>query len=217
MQTLRGKKNGLPQFKLPLSPQDFYQYLVAAYAAEVENRDCKFSPAEPTLQRIWETAQFLTSDSPKFGLMMLGRPGNGKTTLMKAINRACWHLMRIGKIDPHSYGFQYTLDFGIPTYGAKELVEMAYSEDAEYKAIIDKPLIGIDDFGDEPMETQSYGKVLTPMRDIIEYRYSKQMFTMFSSNLDPKEISSKYGIRVADRLREMAQTIIFGDQESFRK
>lgn len=84
-------------------------------------------------------------------------------------------------------------------------------------------MLAIDDLGTEPTEVLDYGNVLSPVIDVIEHRYNKQLFTFITTNLvanseDEKitTIRKKYGVRIADRFNEMLHVIIFKDI-SYRK
>ena len=70
-------------------------------------------------------------------------------------------------------------------------------------------LFAIDDLGEEPKEVLSYGNAITPVVDILEDRYRKREITLITTNLDADGIKEKYGVRVADRLREMMMIIPF--------
>lgn len=40
-------------------------------------------------------------------------------------------------------------------------------------------------------------------------RYDAQLFTVFTTNLEPKEIRQRYGDRIADRLNEMMTKVVY--------
>ena len=70
-------------------------------------------------------------------------------------------------------------------------------------------MLGIDDLGKEPAEIVDYGNILSPVVDLIEHRYDRQLFTVITTNLPPEKIREKYGDRIADRFNEMVGRIIF--------
>ena len=74
----------------------------------------------------------------------------------------------------------------------------------------------IDDLGTEPRESMNYGDIITAVTDIIMYRSQEQFCTISTSNLSANEILGYYDERFADRLREMAHVINFGNKKSFR-
>ena len=57
--------------------------------------------------------------------------------------------------------------------------------------------------------------LIKPIVDLIEFRYSEQMYTAMTSNLAPKDFADVYGKRIADRLNEMIDIIPF-DNTSYR-
>ena len=72
-------------------------------------------------------------------------------------------------------------------------------------------MLAIEDIGREPAETLDYGNVLSPIVDLLEYRYDQQLYTIVTTNLKPQEMRSHYGDRIADRLNEMFDKVIFQD------
>ena len=79
-----------------------------------------------------------------------------------------------------------------------------------------RPMIAIEDMGREATEVLDYGNVLNPVIDLIEYRYDNQLFTAITTNLTSKQVSEKYGKRIADRFNEMLEVIVF-ENATYRK
>lgn len=217
MRMARSRKIGIPRFRFPMSTEEAYQLIGAFYNAEVDRRGYKCEFGEFTLDKIWKVAEILTSCHPRFGLIFTGQVGNGKTTLLHAVNSAARYLADSGLIDPIDYGYQYKSDFGMDFYNAKQLAQIAKSDWKRFESIMAKPMLAVDELGEEPKTVLEYGNALNPIIDLIEHRYNHQKFTVITSNLDPKEISEKYGARIADRFREMLSVVVFGDEKSFRK
>lgn len=217
MQMAKSRKIGIPRFRFPVTTEYAYQLIGAFYNAEVERRGhkCEFTPF--TLDKIWRAAEILTASNPKFGLIFTGQVGNGKTTLLQAINSAAWYLVDKKLINPSDYGYQYNNDFGMSFFNAKQLTQIAKSDWKRFEGIMAKPMLAVDELGEEPTTVLEYGNAINPIIDLIEQRYNMQRFTIITTNLDPKEISEKYGLRIADRFREMLSIVIFGDEKSFRK
>ena len=63
--------------------------------------------------------------------------------------------------------------------------------------------------GTEPREIIEYGNVLSPIIDLISYRYEHQLPTIITSNLTPQQISEVYGKRIGDRLKETTEIVPF--------
>ncbi len=213
----RSRKIGVPRFRFPTTTEDAYQLIGAFYNAEVERRGRKCEFGDFTLDKIWQVAKILTSTNPKFGIIFTGQVGNGKTTLLHAVNSAAMYLADRGDIDSANYGYQYKSDFGMAFFNAKQLVQIAKTDWKRLETISKKPMLAIDELGEEPTTVLEYGNALNPIIDLIEQRYNLQLFTAITTNLDPKEISEKYGVRIADRFREMLSIVVFGDEKSFRK
>lgn len=79
------------------------------------------------------------------------------------------------------------------------------------RSLRSRSMLAIDDLGKEPAEVLSYGNVLSPVVDLLEYRYQHQLFTAITTNLTAAELQEKYGVRIADRFNEMLEVIVFQD------
>ncbi len=191
-------------FRLPLNFTEAYQLLYAAYAAEVKLRGKQLQRDSETTRVISECARYLTQQNSMLtGMLFCGTCGNGKTTLLLAIQNAANWLSERGLFPNEmvSNGLNE-----VRVISAKDITKN-YKHDAErVKAI---PVLGIEDMGNEPTEAMEYGNVSTPIIDLIEHRYNKQLFTFVTTNLTGSEIREKYDERVADRLNEMCKIIIF--------
>ena len=75
------------RFRLPFSKSDTVRVLLAGVKAEVERRDKTFIMSEALLTQTEQIAEWLTCDHSKFGLMLCGGCGNGKTTFVKAFQQ----------------------------------------------------------------------------------------------------------------------------------
>lgn len=190
--------------------------LAAFYAAEVRNRGRDVIWDAPTVAHITALAEFITSDDVHHGVMFLGSVGNGKTTLMRAFQAAINYL-DVRERHFHFMDDPYTgtpchprLDF----YDARALAEKV-KDKKRFDAVKNTMLLAIDDLGTDPGQKLDYGNVLTPMSELLEYRYSRDLFTIITTNLDANEMEQKYDGRIRDRMREMFARIIF-EQDSYR-
>lgn len=181
-------------------------YLVAAYRAEVEFRHRKFVLDAHTSDNIGQLARFLTDGGSRFGVMFFGLCGNGKTTLVYALQNAINYLERIGAVPSKT---------GITIIDAKEVVRRS-KDDNEFRRMLDSDMIAIEDMGREPRDVLEYGNVLNPVIDLLEYRYNRQLFTIVTTNLKPQQVREHYGDRIADRCNEMFDRIVF-QNESYRR
>lgn len=196
-----------PRFRLSMSAEQAYDCLLAAVIAEVEFRHRNFYETEDAKSQLLHMANWITSDSSKFGILLCGECGNGKSTLLKAFQQ----LLNFFAIpDPDGQG-----NYGIQITDSKYV---AYLGKADYKAFIQlsqKDMLGIDDLGTEPREMIDFGNVVTPVIDLLTKRYDEQLFTIITTNLTPKQIREHYGDRIADRLNEMVEKIVFKN-DSYR-
>lgn len=200
------RKNIRPRFRFPLTLEQTKDLLLAAYMAEVEGRMRKFEKDVHTARNITHLAEFLNGSGSKFGVMFCGLCGNGKTTLLYAF-RSATHLLN------SSGCFEDKNELSI--VDAKELAKIAKDE-ARFSELRSRPLLAIEDMGREPTEVLDYGNVLNPLVDLLEYRYSMQLFTAITTNLTPKQVGEKYGKRIADRFNEMFETIVF-ENKTYRR
>lgn len=196
----------IPRFRLNLSTQDALDLLTANYQLAVEFRHCDFILDDNTNRVLVQLAQFLSDTKPKFGVLMCGTCGNGKTTLVYAMQKTINYLN-----DRNHFKFlgEY-FEVGMPMVDAKELAELSRVP-KKFDEVRRRSMLAIDDMGKEPAEVLEFGNVTNPIVDLIEYRYHHQLFTVITTNLDPEMIKKKYGTRVADRFREMLHVIVFQD------
>lgn len=138
------------------------------------------------------------------GFALLGTVGNGKTTLLRAVQRAVLAMDGLGMF-PEATALRIVAARSVHRDGSPR-----------FESLCREPWLAIDDLGTEPTETLVYGNPLTPVADTLLRRYERRLFTVISTNLTPRERLDKYGQRITDRLREMCTTITF-DHESFRK
>lgn len=221
------QKTSKTRFKWPLSQKQAEDLLMTAYKVQVENRNMSFIDDHKTNDNISKVAKHLVNPK-KFGLMLCGTCGNGKTTLMYAIQSATAMLSKAGAFNVKILEKEKTMSgeyvdrwneyenkISINIIHVKEII--AKSKDFhEMENLKNKPYLGIDDMGVEPKEVLDYGNVCNPVLELLEYRYDRQLTTFITTNLTPREIEEHYGVRLADRLREMIEKVVFSDG-SYRK
>lgn len=186
------------RFKLDCTEQQAYDLLVAAYNAEVLRRHTALILDGDTASHIRSAANALVSGN-KFGMAFCGHVGNGKTTLMAAIRLLVDYLFD-AEDKKRGRHFEWMR--------ATDIAPM-YEDRKRFKKLCEEELLAIDDFGCEPVETLSYGNVQTPTVELIMRRYEAQRYTIVTTNIAPDRIKERYGVRVADRMREMMHIIPF--------
>ena len=189
------------RFKLPMNSELAAQYLTAAISAEVEYRNHPFRNGNELHKQVAIVAHWLCGMSGKNSLLLAGGCGNGKTTFVYAMQNLVNHL----GIKNQATG----QDFGISLYNAKDLANICKTHPKDWRSLMDKDILAMDDLGTEPREIIEYGNVLSPIIDLISYRYEHQLPTIITSNLTPQQISEVYGKRIGDRLKETTEIVPF--------
>lgn len=192
---LRVLPSGTESFKLPLSVDEAEAYIRGAFEAQVELRGGEVQYDEMTTKNLRLIAETLAGDSHKFGLLLAGTCGNGKTTAMRAVQS-------VVKLLNNTYYNRSDLRIGNRLLEAKEITGLS-DKDGQLTVYKTVPVLFLDDLGREPTEVMRYGNVTSPITELLEYRYNQRLTTIVTTNLEPSEIREKYGDRIADRFNEM--------------
>jgi DNA replication protein DnaC len=192
------------RFKLPMTKAEAEEILTASVKNEVEYRHRRFVMNDSVKAQVEILAEWLTSDSPKFGLLLCGGCGNGKTTLVKALQQLLCCLNLRNERTRCTYGIQIK--------DARQIVRMMKEDYQAWEMLSQVDMLAIDDLGIESVEIMDFGNVLCPVVDLLTKRYDMQLFTIVTTNLTPAEIREKYGDRVADRMNEMMVKVIFNNE-----
>ena len=180
---------------IPLNSEDDTRYrLMALYQLEVEHRHREFIDDESTRDKITRVARWLYCSQQR-GLILMGGLGNGKSTMLRIIDRL----------------FRHTCAFG----DAQEVFDY-YKKSHGGMRFWDEPLLLIDDLGVEPERCLDYGEVNYPITRLLLHRYNRQLTTIIATNLWIEDIQARYGDRVMDRMNECYSVILYGN-ESYRK
>ena len=201
MSALRHRKGTMPRFNLPLTEEEAYNSLMVAIKVEVEYRHREFVLNDELEAQARHLSAFLTQENNKFGIVLTGGCGNGKTTIIKALQNLI-NTLRI----PNPYNGK---EYAMRIIDAKSMVTTCKSNYEDWKRLMYQDLLAIDDLGTEPREVMDYGNINNPTVDILTRRYENQLFTIISTNLTPPDFSQIYGERIADRMREMMEIIPF--------
>ena len=211
MHQLRQRTTPRQMVRVPGTADQTYQYLFAAYQAEVQKNGCTFIHDENTKRTLIDTSRWLATHS-KSSLLLRGNVGVGKTTLLYAIRNVI--SIRMGE--------------NLQVWDARRIAALGKGKDGQQvlDELAKRPLLGVDDLGCEPLLVKDYGNDVTPLIELLTERYNARRFTIITTNLaivkkdgrDVDEIEERYGERIADRIREQYNTISYNaDQKSYRR
>lgn len=185
--------------------------LSAGVTGEVVARGREFKDDPYTEDNCRRLASILTgTDRRKFGIMCCGIYGNGKTSLLYSFQTAHNELCNIAGAIPEPFN-KASMDI----VDAVEFAMTCANVD-KFKDYCRRPMLALEDIGRDAEQLKFYGNTITPIIDILEYRYQRQLFTFITTNLTLKELKAKYGARVADRFNEM-EIIIFNNPDTYRR
>jgi len=180
--------------------------ITASYRSEVQRRNRTFRLDDETREHITAAAKWLIGES-RSGLLLCGNCGNGKTTLLRAL-RAVIAVMTSD--EPRSEQRCMRI------IAANDIVRINRDSNSDtWNNLRSFPILAIDDAGEEAAEVINYGNVQQPIVEILSYRYENMLPTLMSTNMDPKNLHNHYGNRIADRMKEVMEKIIFA-QPSYR-
>lgn len=138
------------------------------------------------------------------GILIMGKPGTGKTHLMNFFskNPKASYSLPTCKTITELYSKNWTSNdmTAIEYYSVNKKCESSHAWDQTELGFC------FGDLGAESSETKSYGNQRNVMEEIIFNRYEAGIqfhYTHFTTNLNGKEIESKYGERFRDRIKEM--------------
>ena len=194
---LRAQRNTRENFRLPFSYEEVFDMLEASVRNEVEYWGG--SVKDNNREYIAQAAKWLT-EAPTPGLILFGDVGNGKTTIATAI------LNMINVLGLTASGSKSQI--WVSMIAARDLTRKARSDEEAMYEWFKKPLLIIDDIGAEQDTVRTYGNIINPVEQLIEYRYKWRLFTIITTNLKPQAIRDIYGDRIADRMNEMMTRIV---------
>lgn len=195
-------------FNLNLPEDSVVKYLQMAFSIRVRETG-KTIRNSPGLQDAFKKAAHWLVAPDRIGLKILGSPGTGKSTLVKAMQDV------INQYIMSQSGCR----FGLIIQPALLIVDRCLRGDPEMSItkMIERPALAIDDLGLEPLAVKYYGSELMPIRDIIHQRINNDAPTIIVTNLNEDDIQKKYGERFRDRLKDMTTIILNGDSNRSNK
>ena len=172
-------------------------YIEAALRVEVEKRGNTFSDSDELQGHIIQIAKMFTEPTTKYGILLCGGVGNGKSSMMYALQNL------IKSLEIPNNGNTTFDTWGMRVESAKFIYNQVKVDSQKYRQIQNANMLGVDDLGEEEPTLINYGNRVTPVIDLISYRYNRMLFTMVTTNLTPAQIRATYGDRIADRFNEM--------------
>lgn len=137
----------------------------------------------------------------KSGIYIAGNTGTGKSWCLEIMQMYC-----------RVYGFKIMFPYEQTAAALSwscvraDTVCDTYTESGTYSQFKKRPVLALQDFGQEPQESLYMGNRVDVIRQLIEYRGDKaDQLTLITSNLKlgGEKLLSRYGDRVASRLHEM--------------
>lgn len=153
---------------------------------------------------------------PLKGIMLVGKPGVGKTHLMNTFikNPKASYIVPTCKIIAEKYANKWSSEdkSTIEYYSELKMADFGHQWDQKFLGTC---------FGDLGAEgdATSFGNKRNVIEEIIFNRYEANIpnfYTHFTTNLNGEEIEKRYGSRLRDRIKEMCNVFVLNG-ESFRK
>ena len=185
---------------------DELQFLVQQEVAR-KGRECTFD--NYTMLHIRQVAEWIHKGQQR-SLVLYGPYGVGKTIMLYALERYfCRHYADWRDDTREHFTASVTADNLCLLSTDPNNVDKIYC----YKNC---DILFIDDAGVEKEKYLCYGNPITPVADIIDHRYIRRKKTIFTTNLVPAELCSRYGERIADRMNEDYAFIMYSNHPSYR-
>lgn len=208
-QSQKTTSKSIGRFYIPEADKVFTQF----YSAVVERRGRHYEKNDDLEQRLARIGRWISDPGAPSGLLLGGRPGNGKTTAIRALQLL---ISCSGQKDPVNLDhYGHPDDAVMKVVNAFDLASICEQKDGQFDRLKKMGILAIDDIGIEPLDYSKFGNIVNPLIDIFYYRYEKQLMTVFSTNLTTEMLDKRYGDRFADRLNEMAYRVGF-PSHSFR-
>lgn len=226
------------RFCYPITMERAYSLLMCAYKNAVEERVPTFQDDAETPRRMQSIANWLTNPARKPSLLLTGGlTGTGKTTAAKALKDMARGLKE--SFDSNKIQAQMSREAGayvplsedaksrlswcesrviVPVmFTANDIARMAEDQGGGYDGATRAPFLIIDDLGTEQRILKRYGNEILPLTDLLLFRYENMLPTVITTNLSHSQIAEQYGPRISDRIKEMCETLVFTQTESYRR
>lgn len=143
---------------------------------------------------------------PAKGLFLFGPIGTGKSTVLKALRiYEGWMNRYAFAFSNNRLGYQFTSAAEISLRYAESGID-GIARYTERELMTD---LAIDELGREPADAKHFGTNLNVVQTVLQLRYEcrHQFYTHITTNLAPDSIAAKYGVYIADRIKEMFNLI----------
>lgn len=179
---------------LPESQEQMVALLLGTYGSVVEDRNMDFSMDDATVSKVEKVVRWMY-ESRKMGLLLCGTLGNGKTTMLRTINRL----------------------FGThAVFIEAQAVYDYYRQNQSLPSVPSNYILLVDDLGVEPATYNDFGVIRYPLAELLMQRYNNNSMTLIATNYTFEQLGETYGDRLQDRMREMYAMITYCEP-SYRK
>lgn len=179
---------------LPESQEQMVALLLGTYGSVVEDRNMDFSMDDATISKVEKVVRWMY-ESRKMGLLLCGTLGNGKTTMLRTINRL----------------------FGThAVFIEAQAVYDYYRQNQSLPSVPSNYILLVDDLGVEPATYNDFGEIRYPLAELLIQRYNNNSMTLIATNYTFEQLGETYGDRLQDRMREMYAMITYREP-SYRK
>lgn len=202
---MRARFNASPRMK---SKDKAVALLHALIRQEIESRGRSIILSPELMEIEQKVADWLLGNGKPW-LMLSGNVGDGKTTILRAIQK---FVIASDIQKPKRHENEYSDWWRMLVTQAKDYTQDYCKDPASTRIYDNCDLLGVDDMGAEPAETLVYGNPVFPIADLLMNRYARDRQVVITTNLKTQEIRPRYGDRIADRLNEMCDRVVFTEQ-----
>lgn len=180
-----------------------------AFMNRIESLGNIFKVTQEAKENCARISEWLFHQQKPF-LILQGTFGNGKTTSAKTL----LEMIRANNFKVNRWE-EDSRNLELAEYDACTLFEGLAYKTLDKERLYKIPVLMIDELGVEPQSYNDFGTIITPIQDLLRARYDRRLITIITTNLSGPMLRDYYGDRVFDRLKELAERVLFV-QESFR-
>jgi hypothetical protein len=149
--------------------------------------------------------------------ILLGGAGVGKTVAATArVHEEFFAVENWSTYDPANYETHPRFRVAMPVWtSAAGLARLDHFSDDAVKPFMWAPLLVIDDLGGEYQDAKGF--FLSLLDELVDARYSRKLATIVTSNLDLAAFTTRYGVRIVDRIREAGRFVGCGNASLRRR